>query len=226
MAIWYRLQSVSGSAAENMAVDEALLDFAREIAVPVLRFYGWSERAASFGFFQKFSLVSQLTSLRPLVRRPTGGGLVPHDYDWTYSLVFPPSAEWYGLRAINSYERVHTWLNAAFHKIGIGSHLADQSQRTSLGQCFVGAEQFDVIEGDRKIAGAAQRRNKSGLLIQGSVQPPPGVSRSDWEAALCAIATAQLNVEWRPFVAPSWWDAHVHELAQTKYSRPEYNERR
>jgi lipoate-protein ligase A len=209
-----------------MAVDEALLEFGREMEPPVLRFYSWSEAAASFGFSQKFSDVSQLTSLRPLVRRPTGGGLVPHDRDWTYSLVFPPSAEWYCLKAVKSYERVHAWLDAAFRKVGVVSHLAAESQRTAPGECFVGAEQFDVLVDGRKIAGAAQRRNKCGLLIQGSVQPPPGVERSDWESALCAIATAQWDVQWEPFEGPAEWYARVRELVAMKYSRREYNERR
>ncbi|MCC6234796.1 MAG: hypothetical protein IT580_19290, partial [Verrucomicrobiales bacterium] len=37
----------------NMAVDEALLLSTRELEQPILRFYGWSQPAATFGYFQK-----------------------------------------------------------------------------------------------------------------------------------------------------------------------------
>src|SRR6267142_4414718 len=104
---WHLLQSGPGQFAFNMALDEALLESMPRLGQPVLRFYSWSEPAASFGYFQKFREIERLTQLRPLVRRPTGGGLVPHDRDWTYSLVFPPTSAWYGLRAIQSYQRVH-----------------------------------------------------------------------------------------------------------------------
>ena len=77
-----------------MAVDAALLQAAPSLASPVLRFYSWAEPAATFGYFQKYSDVERMTLLRPLVRRPTGGGLVPHDSDWTYSMVFPPGTAW------------------------------------------------------------------------------------------------------------------------------------
>src|SRR5260221_3229151 len=98
-ASWSLLHSGPGRAAENMAVDDALLQAAPELPGPVLRFYGWSEPAASFGYFQKFADVQAMTTLRPLIRRPTPGGLVPHQADWTYSLGFPPSHPWYQLQA-------------------------------------------------------------------------------------------------------------------------------
>ena len=87
---WYLLKTGAGHYAFNMALDEALLHAAPRLGQPVLRFYGWTEPAASFGYFQKHAEIERMTLLRPLVRRPTGGGLVPHDADWTYSLVFPP----------------------------------------------------------------------------------------------------------------------------------------
>ena len=226
MTPWQVLETAPAPAAENMAVDEALLELASHRAAPVLRFYGWSEPAASFGFFQRFRDIEQMTPLRPLVRRPTGGGLVPHDRDWTYSLVFPPSAEWYRAKATESYERVHAWVNAGFHKLGVSSQLAPQASHTAAGQCFVGSERFDVVIGDRKIAGAAQRRNKLGLLIQGSVQPPPGVKRDEWQAALCGLATVRWNVCWAPFAPRADWNQRVQQLIAEKYSRREYNERR
>src|SRR5213593_4162167 len=107
METWLLLQSGAGPAVLNMAIDETLLRNAPRLGKPVLRFYSWSEPAASFGYFQKYAEVSRATPLRPLMRRPTGGGIVPHDRDWTYSLVFPPSHPCYQLKAIESYHRVH-----------------------------------------------------------------------------------------------------------------------
>src|ERR1700691_1284225 len=69
---------------------------------------------ASFGYFQKYADVEPATSLRPLIRRPTGGGIVPHDADWTYSLAFPPGHDWHGLAAVESYQRVHAGISTRF----------------------------------------------------------------------------------------------------------------
>ena len=203
-----------------MAKDEALLEFSQQTGAPVLRLYAWSEPAATFGFFQRYRDVEQMTPLRPLVRRPTGGGLVPHDRDWTYSLTFPPSDAWFRLQATESYRRVHRWIEDSFRRLGIPVTLAPDRIHAAPGQCFAGAERFDVLFGNAKIAGAAQRRNKLGLLIQGSVQPPNGANRQDWEKALCD------GREWEPFSAPPGWDERARQLAAEKYSRREYNERR
>ena len=75
---WYRLHSGLCHPAFNMALDEALLNLMPRLQRPVLRFYGWTEPAASFGYFQKYADVERATLLRPLVRRPTGGGIVQH----------------------------------------------------------------------------------------------------------------------------------------------------
>src|SRR5262252_7382894 len=109
---WLLINSGLGNAALNMALDEALLEAVSRLQKPVLRFYGWTEPAASFGYFQKYSDIERTTMLRPLVRRPTGGGLVPHDADWTYSVAFPTVHEWHGVSAIESYRRVHDWIRA------------------------------------------------------------------------------------------------------------------
>src|SRR5688500_8962107 len=107
MENWFLLRSGKCDSAWNMALDEALLTSAAQLQSPVLRFYGWTEPAATFGYFQKYSEVENWSSLRPLIRRPTGGGLVPHYKDWTYSLVFPPGHYWHEFQAGESYRRVH-----------------------------------------------------------------------------------------------------------------------
>jgi lipoate-protein ligase A len=209
-----------------MATDEALLESVDDLGRPVLRFYAWSEPAASFGYFQSYAAIERLTSLRPLVRRPTGGGLVPHDADWTYSLVFPTAHPWYRRRARESYAGVHTWLQAAFQRLAIETELAVAARREALGQCFVGAEPFDVLWRGRKIAGAAQRRTRRGLLIQGSVQPPPLVDRAAWQAAMVAAAGAACAVRWEPFLPDARFRDRIEHLIQTKYGQPGYHRRR
>ena len=95
---WFIYNSGPQPAAHNMAVDEALLAAMPRLCQPVLRFYGWTEPAATFGYFQRYAEVASRTPLRPLIRRPTGGGIVPHDADWTYSLAFPAGHDWHGRR--------------------------------------------------------------------------------------------------------------------------------
>src|SRR6201996_7923753 len=99
---FFLLNSGKSEAALNMALDEALLEAMPRLQIPVLRFYGWIQPAATFGYFQKYEEVAVTTHLRPLIRRPTGGGIVPHDADWTYSAVFPPGHEWHALKAEES----------------------------------------------------------------------------------------------------------------------------
>jgi lipoyl(octanoyl) transferase len=224
---WLLIESGRCAAAFNMAMDEALLESMPRLQKPALRFYGWTEDAASFGYFQKFSDVERATFLRPLVRRPTGGGLVPHDADWTYSLTFPTNHEWYSTSAVESYRRVHEWIQAAFAELKIVTELAPCCRKSEPGQCFVGYEKFDVLWHGKKIAGAAQRRNKLGLLIQGSVQPPPlAMERADWQAAMQRAGAQKFGAEWSKWEPDGAISARVSELAAEKYSQKSYNEKR
>jgi lipoyl(octanoyl) transferase len=226
-AVWLLLQQGKGAADYNMALDDALLESAPLRGRPVLRFYGWSESAATFGYSQKYSEIEKLTALRPLVRRPTGGGLVPHDADWTYSLVFPAGHFWHRLRAADSYHRVHEWVRAAFSELSLTTTLCPESQKEIPGQCFVGAEKDDVLWHGRKIAGAAQRRTRHGLLVQGSVQPPvPGLSRAGWETAMCDAGREEFAIEWEPLKLAVDLQNRTEELRTAKYSQPIYTEKR
>src|SRR3569833_3203093 len=224
---WLVIPSIAGLAAFNMAMDEALLESMSRLKKPVLRLYGWTEPAASFGYFQKFSEIERTTQLRPLVRRPTGGGLVPHDADWTYSVAFPTTHEWHGVSAIESYRRVHEWVQAAFAELNVATDLAPCCKKSEPGQCFVGYEKFDVLWHGKKIAGAAQRRNKLGLLIQGSVQPPPvGLKREQWERAMQDEGAKMFGARWTEAKPDEALAARALELVREKYSQRGYIEKR
>jgi lipoate-protein ligase A len=227
MNAWFLLRSGLGEASWNMALDEALLEGASSLARPVLRLYGWREAAATFGYFQKYADISSWTNLRPLIRRPTGGGLVPHDTDWTYSVVIPPGNAWYELRAQESYRQVHDWVGESFRDLRVATELAAVSAKELPGRCFIGAAKFDVLAQGRKIAGAAQKRNKLGLLIQGSIQPARSDwKRADWEAALLRVGSERLGISWSELNLPETLVKRAEALDLEKYSRREYNERR
>jgi lipoate-protein ligase A len=219
---WLFIDTGKGESAWNMAVDEALLREVAAIGRPILRFYGWTELAATFGYFQSYAQIAAWTSLRPLIRRPTAGGLVPHDADWTYSVIIPPSHPWYELRAAESYLHLHRWVATALRAANIPAELAPAASKEIPGQCFAGAEQHDILLNRRKIAGAAQRRAREGLLIQGSVQSlPAGSDRGLWQKQMLANP-----VIWEDLAISEGLRARAEELARTKYSQPSHNERR
>jgi lipoate-protein ligase A len=227
MSSWLFIQSGRCDAAFNMALDEVLLENVSRLGAPVLRFYGWTEPAATFGYFQKHAEVAATTKLRPLIRRPTGGGIVPHDADWTYSLVVPPGHEWHSLKAEESYRRIHDWLRRAFAELKIETELAPCCKKTLPGQCFVGHEKSDLLWHGKKIAGAAQRRNKLGLLIQGSVQPPPmKLVRMDFEAAMRIVAEKHFAVAWTDFAPDAELKNTADILAREKFSQACHNQKR
>lgn len=152
----------------NMALDESLLAVAD---VPVLRVYRWDGPWISFGCFGRHAAARSGFPGRPLVRRWTGGGLVDHACDWTYSLVLPAGDPLAALGTAASYRLIHKALAAALAACGMAARLADAPLPGRGGHCFRAPVQADVVDAaGRKIAGAAQRRTRDGLLHQGSVQ--------------------------------------------------------
>lgn len=210
-----------------MAADEWLLDHGGVFDGPVFRSYGWTSPAATFGYSQRHAEVESWTLLRPLIRRCTGGGLVAHDADWTYSVIVPAGHPWWHLRASESYCRLHQWVQRAFLELGVASELAPVPDPSGPGRCFVGAEESDLLLNGRKIGGAAQRRSRTGLLIQGSVQPPPPTTtRTFWERAMQFVAERDGARLWRPWHPDALCLSEMEAIAVAKYRSQEYLRRR
>ncbi|HEV3243707.1 MAG TPA: hypothetical protein VGZ31_04780 [Chthoniobacterales bacterium] len=171
---------LSRSAAVNMAIDEALLETAE---TPSIRFYKWDHPALSFGYFGKFADVRSYAPEHDLVRRWTGGGIVFHGDDLTYSIVIPEAAPAFSESPMSIYEKIHGALAEALIAEGkaavlfrrdallrvrdMQKHVPPISRADS---CFANPVRADVLSNGRKIAGAAQRRTRHGLLQQGSIQ--------------------------------------------------------
>jgi lipoate-protein ligase A len=164
--IWDFLPSPAAGAAFNMAVDEALLRAAAKRGRPLLRVYSWEKPAVSFGYFQKFP--AHLANGYEVVRRPTGGGVVYHAEDTTYTVIAPPAHALYAMRTAEAYCALHQAIAAAFESPPT-LHQAQLHSTRGQYECFQEPVHGDVVADGRKLAGGAQRRTKSGLLHQGSV---------------------------------------------------------
>ena len=171
-------------AAFNMAVDEALLENA---STPTLRFYRWQRPALSFGYFGAYADVAGQREERDIVRRWTGGGVVPHGDDLTYSVIIPVAHPFFDRSSLAIYSDLHRAIRDALQSSGIDAILATSASPKVSENCFANAVRADVILKGRKIAGAAHRRSRAGLLHQGSIQDtelPPRFS-DDFARTLC-----------------------------------------
>ena len=178
LRVYHDISSRSG--AMNMAIDEALLETAK---VPSIRFYQWDHPALSFGYFCAFEGVRSYEGTRDLVRRWTGGGIVVHGEDLTYSIVIPARNAAFSETSRIIYEHVHQAMANSLAGSGPRAELATvaavcdrRNQSNSAvtdrrySYCFANPVRADVLVDGRKIAGAAQRRTRAGLLQQGSIQ--------------------------------------------------------
>ncbi len=151
---------------KNMAVDEWL---AETCTVPVLRSYLWAPGWGSFGYFVKKADLPAF-GLR-WVRRWTGGGIVDHRADWTYTLFVPRGHALAEARGAESYRVIHAALAEALGGGGGEAPLlSGPAPPAAGGECFRQPVEYDLVDArGRKLAGAGQRRTARGLLHQGSV---------------------------------------------------------
>jgi len=189
-----------------------------------------------------------------LTRRATGGGIVDHRDDWTFALVIPRGHPLYDARATESYRQVHADLVAALRDQGqpvilkercdSACDLADSDSDLSAldaplpasaapkgpSVCFIRPELYDVLHADtgQKIAGAAQKRTKHGLLFQGSIAKATLAPTLDWNAfeenfttrLAATLAAEALSTPWPDFAEGE------HDGLTEQYSSPEWIEYR
>ena len=205
------------SAATNMAIDEALLE---AVTIPSIRFYRWNSPALSFGYFGKFSDVAEYATERDLVRRWTGGGIVFHGDDLTYSIVIPACDPIFGESSMSIYERIHRALCNALIATGQRAVVAGVSDASYNGQCFANPVRADVMMNGRKVGGAAHRRTRAGLLHQGSIQ------RVDLGNDLAERFTGELAEVCDERSLTTRIVERASEIAQQKYSTQNWLQRR
>ena len=152
----------------QMALDEVLL---RSVSRPTLRIYHWSGPCVSFGYFQSLSAVRGSYPGHSLVRRWTGGGMVEHGKDLTFSLMIPKGDSAALMAPALFYRELHLhiadWLSGL---VSSEVRLAGESDIVSGPRCFQAPAGNDLLMSGHKILGGAQRRSGGALLYQGSLQ--------------------------------------------------------
>lgn len=200
-----------------MALDEILL---KQAQCPVLRIYRWSAPTISFGYFGKFSDAQPAAAGRDIVRRWTGGGIVEHGADITYTLVVPRESVFLRHSALESYRLIHEQIARWLVTRGLEASVAPVAASESSGACFASHVQYDILARGTKLAGAAQRRTRWGLLHQGSILDTNGQNST---ASTLSITDPTELAQWfaddlDPQPISTEWTNSAHELAREKYA--------
>jgi len=165
----------------QMAFDEVLL---RAVVRPTLRIYRWSTPCVTFGYFQTFAAVRDSYPALPLVRRWTGGGMVEHGKDLTFSLMIPSGTKAASMPPAFFYRELHgklaSWLAEV---VSSEVRLARREDILSGPACFSAPAGDDLLLSGQKILGGAQRRSAGALLYQGSLQRLEGLPLDSMEMA-------------------------------------------
>lgn len=224
------------SAAANMATDFLLLQHYPSPDHIRFRHYGWRRPAVTFGYAQRHAdVVAQVGDTAAeleLCRRPTGGGIVDHRHDWTYALVIPRTHDLGAAPAPVSYAAVHDVLARSLHEQDCPAQLQppeNVKDAEGVAVCFTHAEPADVIHPHTgaKLAGAAQKRSKRGLLFQGSIACH-AVGDIDWERFGDDFTTRLRHLFAVPLADAHWpesWDETIDALADD-YASDEWLQRR
>ncbi len=245
-----------GEPAENMALDQAMLESVDEGGPPTLRLYQWSEPTLSIGYFQPIAdRVKHVESRSAVcVRRASGGGAILHHHELTYSIAWPIDGQPAGAN-LKLYHDTHKAIADTIGNFGVRaarfSETASNRVYREQASRITGVDPFlcfqrrfddDLIVNGYKVVGSAQRKGKravlqhGSLLVRASELAPqlPGL----WELGASSYAVAEiaqaivmnlsetLKVRWR---AASWTGEETDRaihLASERFDTPSWLHRK
>jgi lipoate-protein ligase A len=166
---------------DNMAIDEAIF---RECmsgnSLPTLRIYGWQPEGFSLGCSQDACRALNIGKCAeynlPFVRRFSGGEVIFHSREVTYSISCPRGS--LGIPAFikESFKFLGSFLIDAYKSLGLDPVFSCQMNKdnplnneNASAFCFASKEDYDIIIKGRKIGGNAQRRIKDAVFQHGSI---------------------------------------------------------
>lgn len=184
------------SAINNMSTDDALLSCFDKDDKAILRFYYW-KKSFTIGISQDFSMYDFCDEFHGnYAKRVTGGGVLFHGHDLSYSLVIPtPLLDGYNIK--QSYEKICYFLLSFYKKLGLKTNYAKDDDSVQLSKnefCQVGFEAYDILVNGQKIGGNAQRRTKKAVFQHGSI-PLYSVENSNMQKEKFGISLEDLDIK-------------------------------
>jgi lipoate---protein ligase len=161
-----------------MAKDARLLNEMQPDDPPTIHFYEWEGNSVTYGYFvDPFQFLSRdgvAKHYLTLARRPTGGGITFHLTDFAFSILIPASHPKCSLNTLDNYHFINSLVADAIHPLigAVGFFADDTVSRISeacRSFCMAKPTQYDIMQGNRKVGGAAQRRTRQGFLHQGTI---------------------------------------------------------
>ena len=159
----------------NMALDYHLFGLCESGCEDAfLRLYAWKPPALSLGYHEPERIVAAGAAREAgidVVRRPTGGRVVLHKNDLTYTVVLPAGAPRI-CGAGDAYQRISECLVEGLGVLGAGLSIERGRTRASLEgarPCFASTSRYEVTHEGRKVVGSAQRVGRRSLLQHGSI---------------------------------------------------------
>lgn len=158
---------------EQMACDEVLCELMP--AKYIIRFFNWKGNGITFGFSQRFrdvvDLIDDHKKKYPITRRPTGGGVVIHEDDLTFSLIFYSPGEFNPKR---TYDMLHKAIYDEYKMNGFNLTILNDKSNYSINnptmECFKRPVEMDLMIGEKKVLGGALRKFSDYMLYQASLQ--------------------------------------------------------
>jgi lipoate-protein ligase A len=172
------IRSKSGSALYNMALDENIFLRYMEDGIPVLRLYSWEAPSFTYGVSQNPE--NQINTSRcalegiQIAKRITGGGILFHGNEITYSLACSKDDLGEDKNIFVSYRKACAFLISFYKSLGLDPIFALESDDfkdkcAAHELCSASREKYDILINGRKIGGNAQKRRRQAVFQHGSI---------------------------------------------------------
>jgi lipoate-protein ligase A len=176
---WEILITPEEKAETIMEKDRILLENLGKTSTPILHLYRWKGPSATYGHFLNPKDFFVEEGVRKeglsLAKRPTGGGIIFHLWDYAFSALIPASHPRFSHNTLENYATINKKVLSAVEEFlqVTGCELTPEDGQI-LGEgcanfCMAKPTKYDVMLYGKKIAGAAQRKTKNGFLHQGSI---------------------------------------------------------
>lgn len=174
------LDTRAHSASYNMELDKTILKDLDPDGLPILHLYEWEKPSITYGHFARVVDLLDIEGCNKLkvdvAKRVTGGGATLHFCDFAFSFFMPKNHSEFSANTLKNYAFVNQFVKGAYLKVN--PRLKDlefyQDEKCINNEpchnfCMAKPTQYDVVIGQKKIGGAAQRKTSKGYLHHGTI---------------------------------------------------------